>query len=91
MLCARLFDAVYLPLLPCLRVVCQGLHQEYAWQSCCPRSQVSSFHSVHNILQSVSKDAKTEVQKCIEQMPPESVSFVVEAVEARLETVQNTH
>lgn len=23
-----------------------------------------------------------EVQKCIEQMPPESVSFVVEAVEA---------
>lgn len=89
MLCARLFDAVYLPLLPCLGVVCQGLHQEYAWQSCCPRSQVSSFHTVHNILQSVSKDAKTEVQKCIEQMPPESVSFVVEAVEARLETVKH--
>ncbi len=37
----RLFDAFYLPLLPCLGVVCQGLHQEYAWQSCCLRSQFS--------------------------------------------------
>ena len=52
-----------------------------------------SFHAVHDILQSaVSKDTKPEVQKCIEQMPPESVSFVVEAVEARLETtgIKNT-
>ena len=28
-------------------------------------------------------EAPWQVQKCIEQMPPESVSFVVEAVEAR--------